>query len=138
VRYALLATHAFFDERRLDEERARLARQRAEWAFDPGRKGAELGLGVRNPLVYHGLVLAGANDPVQAGAGGGILGGLAIVELPLEGLRLAVLSACDTGVGQRTEDEGVRGLVRAFHIAGCADVVASLWQVHDQATAALM
>jgi CHAT domain-containing protein len=32
----------------------------------------------------------------------------------------------------------VRGLVRAFHLAGCPDVVASLWKVNDRATAALM
>ena len=60
------------------------------------------------------------------------------MELPLEGLRLCVLSACETGLGQLTEGEGVQGLVRAFHLAGCANVVGSLWLVDDRATAALM
>jgi CHAT domain-containing protein len=34
--------------------------------------------------------------------------------------------------------EGVFGLQKAFHLAGCQNVVASLWKVDDEATAALM
>jgi CHAT domain-containing protein len=97
-----------------------------------------VGVGVRNPAGYVGLVLAGANDPKSAGADGGILTGLSVVDLPLEGLRLCVLSACETGLGELTEGEGVVGLQRAFHAAGCPDVVGSLWKVSDAATAALM
>src|SRR5262249_22949393 len=69
---------------------------------------------------------------------GGILTGLGVVDLPLEQLRLCVLSACETGLGQLTEAEGVLGLQRAFHAAGCPNVVGSLWKVDDEATAALM
>ena len=83
-------------------------------------------------------MLAGANAPDKAGSDGGILSGEAIVGLPLEGMRLCVMSACETGLGDLTRDEGVQGLVRAFHLAGCRDVVASLWKVDDAATAALM
>jgi len=60
------------------------------------------------------------------------------VDLPLEQLRLATLSACETGLGESTGGEGMQGLQRAFHIAGCPNVVASLWNVNDAATAALM
>jgi CHAT domain-containing protein len=51
--------------------------------------------------------------------------------------RLAVLSACQTGLG-KTHDAGVIGLARAFQIAGVPRVVMSLWSVNDAATAELM
>jgi CHAT domain-containing protein len=86
--------------------------------------------------VLSGLVLAGANRPDTPGRG--ILTADAIVGLDLRGLELAVLSACETSLGDVAAGEGVFGLQRAFHIAGTGNVVASLWQVNDEATAALM
>ena len=142
ARYAHLATHGFFDEKNFTEERQRLAKQgqdfRLNYQFDQNRTTQFGGQALRSPLAYSGLVLAGANAPEKAGSDGGILSGEAIVELPLEGMRLCVLSACETGLGEWTRDVGVLGLVRAFHLAGCRDVVASLWKVDDAATAALM
>jgi CHAT domain-containing protein len=114
--HAHLATHSFFAKEELEEAR-RLAQ----------------GAG-RSPLSCAGVVLAGANTFGQDG----VASGEALEELRLHGLRLCVLSACQTGVGEVTEGEGVQSLVRAFHVAGCRNVVASLWDVQDQATAALM
>jgi CHAT domain-containing protein/tetratricopeptide (TPR) repeat protein len=54
------------------------------------------------------------------------------------GADLAVLSACQTALGQEVRGEGLVGLTRAFMTAGVPRVVASLWPVADRATAELM
>jgi CHAT domain-containing protein/Tfp pilus assembly protein PilF len=136
ARYAHLATHGYFDQAALAAERKRLKEYLEKWEFQA--EGHSVGVAAPNPAGYVGLALAGANDPTTAGPDGGILTGLAVVDLPLENLRLCVLSACETGLGELTEGEGVLGLQRAFHAAGCPNVVGSLWQVDDAATAALM
>jgi len=51
---------------------------------------------------------------------------------------LVVLSGCQTALGQEVSGEGLIGLTRGFMHAGAPRVVASLWNVNDQATANLM
>ncbi len=51
---------------------------------------------------------------------------------------LVVLSGCGTALGKRVRGEGLLGLAHGFLVAGADRVVASLWQVRDQATAAFM
>jgi CHAT domain-containing protein/tetratricopeptide (TPR) repeat protein len=137
ARWAHIATHAFFADPSI----------RSVLTPDPklfGSLGTErVGAGLRNPLVLSGLVLAGANlpgsgDDLLAHDDRGILTAEAIAGLDLAGLDLVVLSACETGLGLVGGGEGVFGLQRAFHLAGAHNVVASLWKVDDQATAALM
>jgi CHAT domain-containing protein len=137
VRYAHFATHGYFNEKGLTEERKRLRKTLETWAFQ--KEGSVLGgAGLRNPAVYTGLVFAAANAPAKGDPDRGILTGLNILDIPLEDLRLCVLSACETGLAELTEAEGLMGLQRAFHAAGCPNVVGSLWKVDDEATAALM
>ncbi|MCU1268326.1 MAG: hypothetical protein JWM21_4644 [Acidobacteria bacterium] len=57
------------------------------------------------------------------------------LKLPVD---LVVLSACQTGLGKDVKGEGLIGLTRGFMYAGASGVVASLWKVDDEATAALM
>jgi CHAT domain-containing protein len=51
---------------------------------------------------------------------------------------LVVLSGCETALGKQVYGEGLIGLTRGFMYAGAPRVVASLWNVDDQATATLM
>ncbi|HWW62511.1 MAG TPA: CHAT domain-containing protein, partial [Thermoanaerobaculia bacterium] len=51
---------------------------------------------------------------------------------------LVVLSACRTSIGTEMRGEGLVGLVSGFSWAGAPRVIASFWDVKDQATAAFM
>lgn len=142
ARWAVFATHGFFADAALRSVLQADANSvdRNEPMPDSQRT-SPIG---RNPLLLSGLVFAGANLPramdelgVPLGDGG-ILTAEAIASMPLENLELVVLSACDTGLGEVAGGEGVFGLQRAFHQAGAANVVASLWKIDDSATAALM
>ena len=128
-----LATHGFFLADACGASGRRGTRGVGGLAGPP-RRPAE------NPLLLSGLALAGANRRALAGADGddGILTAEEVAGLDLSGVEWAVLSACDTGVGEITAGEGVFGLRRAFQIAGARSVIMSLWSVEDQSTRAWM
>jgi CHAT domain-containing protein/tetratricopeptide (TPR) repeat protein len=52
--------------------------------------------------------------------------------------RLVVLSACRSALGTPLRGEGLQSVTRGFLYAGAAAVLATLWDVDDRATAALM
>lgn len=90
-------------------------------------------------LLASALVLSGANEASHrhGGRDDGLLTAREIAQLDLSGCPLAVLSACQSGLGT-VSDEGAAGLVRALKQAGAGSIIASLWEVSDQATALFM
>jgi CHAT domain-containing protein len=90
---------------------------------------------IENPLLRSGIALAGANGQNKAA---GILTALEASGLDLHDTKLVVLSACETGIGDVTNGDGVYGLRRALVMAGAETQVMSLWKVDDNATRDLM
>ena len=60
-----------------------------------------------------------------------------IVDMNLN-CQMAVLSACETGLGKYKNGEGVFSLARGFMLAGVPSVVMSLWQINDKSTSQLI
>ena len=91
-----------------------------------------------NPALLSGLVFAGANREPEAGHDDGIMTAMEVADQNLRGVELAVLSACESGLGETAGGEGVLGLQRAFQVAGVRSTITSLWKVEDDATRRLM
>lgn len=95
-----------------------------------------------NALQNCGLLLSNAEEGYRnkkmEGKENGILTAEEAMNLYLDNTKLVVLSACETGLGETKNGEGVSGLQSAFQQAGAKTVLMSLWTVSDEATQALM
>lgn len=93
-------------------------------------------------LTRSGLYMSGANKMLMSEnwpqtLEDGIITAYEISQLRFYDLDLAVLSACQTGLGDLKGD-GVFGLQRGFKIAGAQTLLMSLWGVNDYSTRLLM
>jgi CHAT domain-containing protein/Tfp pilus assembly protein PilF len=136
-----IATHGFFLDgnaqlqAELKGEQTRLLVRRRE---GPSNKNDTSGAELINPLMRSGLGLAGANTQRGGEGNDGILTAFEATGLDLWGTKLVVLSACDTGVGEIKNGDGVYGLRRALVLAGSESQMMSLWPVSDRGTRELM
>ena len=125
-----VATHGFFYEKKGES---------SSHFFDNIKSYTGKGF----PMKYSGLLFAGANNvwtgkvlPEQIEDG--ILTAEEISQLDLTNTKLAVLSACDTGLGEIDNVDGVYGLQRGLKMAGVETMLMSLWKIPDDATSLLM
>lgn len=124
-----VATHGFFLS---DQDLARSKKDSADQS-----------LGAEDPMLRSGLFFAGA-DRAESGAApisgleDGVLTAYEAAQLDLQGTELVVLSACETGLGEQQNGEGVFGLRRGLQEAGAESILMSMWSVPDRETQELM
>jgi CHAT domain-containing protein/tetratricopeptide (TPR) repeat protein len=137
-----LATHGFFERKgivslwRAAVNEALGTGEIADEQFFESRARVKPPLDGEDPDLLAGLILAGANAPGREADC--VLTAAEVRRLDLSACELAVLSACQTGLGSAQAGEGLASLRRAFAAAGARTVISSLWKVDDAATLALM
>ena len=99
-------------------------------------------LGLQEAPYRSGLAFTGANAWLQKAPASrvdaAVLTADRIACLDLSATELMVLSACETGLGDITREEGVLGLRWACAVSGARSVLMSLWKIPDDETRLLM
>lgn len=120
-----LATHGFYNT--IDDVK--------QWNADLNISQHQLS------LLRSGLMFSGANqsfkDMTHIKENDGVLTSQEISELNFSHTDLVVLSACESGLGDITND-GVWGLQRGFKKAGVNSIIMALWEIDDIATSLFM
>jgi CHAT domain-containing protein/Flp pilus assembly protein TadD len=131
-----LATHGFFAGRINDVNES--------YADRDLLSGYNTEMLIKNRMLRSGLMFSGCQNALKGfnniseSIDDGILTSYEVMNLNLNSTELVVLSACESGLGEIINGEGVYGLQRAFKIAGAQNIIMSLWKVDDQATQLLM
>lgn len=131
-----IATHGFFLGHETPDTSIIPTEERALMPIKPIRT-----INGFDPMLESGIVLAGVNNFVATDAfdaEDGVLTAYEVIGLDLSDADLVVLSACETGLGEVQNGEGVYGLQRALKVAGTDAILMSLWKVSDDATQKLM
>jgi CHAT domain-containing protein len=123
-----LATHGFFKEDITYEEKSEFSKTQTVY---------------KNPLLQSGIYLCNAGNETNMAStkktqDDGVFTAYEALNLDLKQTEIVVLSACETGLGEIKNGEGIYGLQRSFQIAGAKSVIMSLWKVDDKATQHLM
>lgn len=97
---------------------------------------------IQDEMFYSGLIMSGGqkaweNGTFSLSADDGILSSYEISKMDLHNVKLVVLSACESGLGDNLYD-GIYGLQRAFKKAGVQSLLMSLWKIDDASTADFM
>ncbi len=124
-----IATHAYFQDKSVDKFPKGTYRPAAE-VITTGLRGGGLALAGANTWL--------ANRSIEQGTNEGLVNADDVMEIDLSGTQLAVLSACETALGEVHIGQGVMGLQRSFVVAGVDTLVMSLWRVPDKETSELM
>jgi CHAT domain-containing protein len=128
-----VATHGFSFESPHDEPLDLTLQERFNYRYSA------------DPMERSGIILAGGNwkwignDTLHImQKRDGILNAKETSTLNLKGCQLAVLSACQTALGDVDDTEGTFGIVRGFKLAGVDQLIVSLWKVPDEQTSEFM
>ncbi|MDF1824124.1 MAG: CHAT domain-containing protein [Verrucomicrobiales bacterium] len=114
-------------------------------AFE-GEAGGNPFVSLTDPMARSFIALTGADQTLREWSNGnvpdprgdGVMLAAELANLDLNRTLLVVLSACQTGLGDIVEGEGVFGMKRSMRQAGARNLVTTLWNISDEGTGEVM